>query len=248
MRRFVERVVLVTGAASGIGRATALRLGEEGARLLCVDVAAAGAEATAAAVPDSAAFQADVADPAACERTVGEALRRFGRLDGLANVAGVGSFGHAGATSDAEWQRVIGINLGGVFQMMRAALPALAETRGAIVNIASAAGLVGTPYAAAYSASKHGVVGLTRSVAVEYARRGVRANAICPGAVNTPLIAGGFDAIEGVDMDLFGRMTPLLGPAAEPEDVAAVIAFLLSDDARFITGATLAVDGGQTAI
>ena len=248
MKRFEGLVVLVTGAASGIGKATALRLSEEGASLLCVDINGAGAAATAEACGNAASLKVDVSDPAACDAAVAEAKARLGRLDGLANVAGVGSFGHAAATSDAEWQRVIGINLTGVFQMTRAALPAIEAQGGAIVNIASAAGLVATPYAAAYSASKSGVVGLTRSVAAEYARRGVRVNAICPGAVDTPLIAGGFDAIEGVDMDLFGRMTPLIGPVAQPEDVAAAVAFLLSSDARFITGATLAVDGGQTAI
>lgn len=248
MRRFEGRVVLVTGAASGIGRATALRLAEEGARLLCIDINGDGAQATAASVADSASLRVDVADPAACDGAVAEAVKRFGKLDGLANVAGVGSFGHAAATSDAEWQRVIGINLTGVFQMTRAALPILEKSGGAIVNIASAAGLVATPYAAAYSASKSGVVGLTRSVAAEYARKGVRVNAICPGAVDTPLIAGGFDAIDGVDMDLFSRMTPLIGPTARPEDIAAAVAFLLSGDAQFITGTTLAVDGGQTAI
>ncbi|WP_296625528.1 SDR family oxidoreductase [Rhizorhabdus sp.] len=248
MKRFEGLVVLVTGAASGIGKATALRLSEEGASLLCVDINAAGAAATAETCGNAASMQVDVSDPAACDAAVAEARARFGRLDGLANVAGVGSFGHAAATSDAEWQRVIGINLTGVFQLTRAALPAIEVQGGAIVNIASAAGLVATPYAAAYSASKSGVVGLTRSVAAEYARRGVRVNAICPGAVDTPLIAGGFDAIEGVDMDLFGRMTPLIGPVAQPEDVAAAVAFLLSRDACFITGTTLAVDGGQTAI
>lgn len=243
MTRFEDRAVLVTGAASGIGRATAIRLAQEGARVLCADVNAAGVEETAR-MTGGEAFALDVTDPGACAA----AVARIGRIDGLANVAGIGSFGHAAATTDAQWQRVIAVNLTGVFQMMRAALPGLVETKGAIVNIASAAGLVAAPYAAAYAASKHGVVGLTRTVATEYAARGVRVNAICPGAVDTPLIAGGFDAIEGVDADLFARMTPLLGPRARPEDIAAAVAFLLSDDARFITGTTLAVDGGQTAI
>lgn len=248
MRRFDQRAVLVTGAASGIGRATAVRLAAEGASVLCADIDLAGAEETAAGLAGAAALHLDVTDPAACDAAVAETLTRFGRIDGLANVAGIGSFGHVAATTDAQWQRVIAVNLSGVFQMMRAALPRLEAGRGAIVNIASAAGLVATPYAAAYSASKSGVVGLTRSVAAEYAAKGVRVNAICPGAVDTPLIAGGFDAIDGVDMTLFGRMTPLLGPMAQPEDIAAAVAFLLSDDARFVTGAMLAVDGGQTAI
>lgn len=252
MQRFENRAILVTGAASGIGRATAHRLADEGAHVLCADINLAGAEETAAGLADAGATAAahalDVTDPAACDAAVAAALARFGRLDGLANVAGIGCFGHVAATSDAEWARVIAVNLSGVFQMTRAALPPLAETKGAIVNIASAAGLVATPYAAAYSASKSGVLGLTRTVAAEYATRGLRVNAICPGAVDTPLIAGGFDAIDGVDMGLFTRMTPLLGPMAQPADIAAAVAFLLSDDARFVTGAVLAVDGGQTAI
>ncbi|AHE54664.1 SDR family NAD(P)-dependent oxidoreductase [Sphingomonas sanxanigenens] len=256
MRRFQNRAILVSGGASGIGRATAARLVEEGAQVLCADINLAGAEETAASLAGTgaesggscAAIALDVTDPAACDAAVAAAVERFGRLDGLANVAGIGCFGHVATTSDAEWARVIAVNLSGVFRMTRAALPPLTETKGAIVNIASAAGLVATPYAAAYSASKSGVLGLTRTVAAEYATRGLRVNAICPGAVDTPLIAGGFDAIDGVDMGLFSRMTPLLGPMAQPADIAAAVAFLLSDDARFVTGAVLAVDGGQTAI
>lgn len=248
MRRFDEKVVLVTGAASGIGRATAIRLSGEGAQLLCADRNLEGAQATAATIGAGAvAWALDVADPAACTRAVQAAVSRWGRLDALANIAGIGGFGHAAEIDDAAWQRLIDVNLTGVFQMTRAALPHLAATRGNIVNIASAAGLVGTPYASAYSASKSGVVGLTRSIAVEYATRGVRVNAICPGAVDTPLIAGGFDAITDVEPRLFERLTPLLGAMAKPEDIAAAVAFLASGDAAFVTGAILAVDGGQTA-
>ncbi|HET8613203.1 MAG TPA: SDR family NAD(P)-dependent oxidoreductase [Sphingomonas sp.] len=248
MRRFQDRVMLVTGAASGIGRASAVRLASEGAILLCADRNRAGVEETVAGLGgQAAACVLDVADSASCEAAVAEAIGRWGQLDALCNIAGIGGFGHAAEIDDANWRRLIDVNLTGVFAMSRAALPHLLANRGNIVNIASAAGLVGTPYAVAYSASKAGVVGLTRSLAVEYATRGVRVNAICPGAVDTPLIAGGFDAIEGVEPRLFERMTPLLGPMARPEDIAAAVAFLASDDARFITGAILAVDGGQTA-
>lgn len=242
-------MVLVTGAASGIGRATAIRLAAEGAQLLCADRNLAGVEETVAMLGGAGvAWLLDVVDPQACNAAVAETIARFGRIDALANVAGIGGFGHAADIDDASWRRLLDVNLTGVFQMMRAALPHLTAVRGNIVNIASAAGLVGVPYGVAYAASKSGVVGLTKSVAVEYATRGVRVNAVCPGAVDTPLIAGGFDAVEGLEMHLFERLTPLLGAMARPEDIAAAVAFLASDDARFVTGAMLSVDGGQTAI
>lgn len=248
MQRFDDKVVLITGAASGIGKATAKRLCSEGALVLCADRDIEGAREVAAALGgQAAAWEVDVADPSACDRAVEAAVSRWGRLDALANIAGIGGFGHAAEIDDAAWRRIIDINLTGVFQMTRAALPHLEAVHGNIVNIASAAGLVGTPYAAAYSASKSGVVGLTRSIAVEYALRGVRVNAICPGAVDTPLIAGGFGTITNVEPRLFERLTPLLGAMARPEDIAAAVAFLASSDAAFVTGAILAVDGGQTA-
>jgi meso-butanediol dehydrogenase/(S,S)-butanediol dehydrogenase/diacetyl reductase len=248
MKRFDDKIALVTGAASGIGRATAIRLAGEGAQVLCADRNLSGASETAATIGAAAtAWLLDVADPASCDAAVAETVRRWGRIDLLANVAGIGGFGHAAEIDDATWQRLIAINLTGVFQMTRAALPHLEAVRGNVVNIASAAGLVGVPYGVAYAASKSGVVGLTKSIAVEYASRQVRVNAICPGAVDTPLIAGGFDAITGVEARLFERLTPLLGPAAQPEDIAAAVAYLGSDEARFVTGAILAVDGGQTA-
>lgn len=248
MRRFEDKVVLVTGAASGIGKATAARLCSEGAQVLCADRDIEGARQVAAAIGAAAEpYEVDVADPAACVGAVEATVSRWGRIDALANIAGIGGFGHAAEIDDAAWRRMIDVNLTGVFQMTRAALRHLEAVRGNIVNIASAAGLVGTPYASAYSAAKSGVVGLTRSIAVEYALRGVRVNAVCPGAVDTPLIAGGFGAITNVEPRLFERLTPLLGAMARPEDIAAAVAFLASGDAAFVTGAILAVDGGQTA-
>lgn len=249
MKRYEDKVALVTGAASGIGRATAIRLADEGASVICADLNRAAADETVAMLAGTAiAVTMDVTDPADCAAAVRAAIDGYGCLDLLANIAGVGGFGHIASIDDGEWQRIIAINLTGVFQMMRAALPHLEKRRGNIVNIASAAGLIGVSYAAAYTASKSGVVGLTKSSAAEYATKGVRINAVCPGAVDTPLIAGGFDAIADVEAHLFERLTPLLGPMAQPEDVAAAVAFLGSGDARFVTGAILTVDGGQTAI
>ena len=248
MKGLNGKVALVTGAASGIGRATAVRLATEGALVICADRNLDGAMRTAGSLAtDSAVFAFDAGDAASCEALIGTARTWRGRLDVLCNVAGIGGFGHTAQIDEATWRQLIDINLSGVFHLSKHALPFLENVKGNIVNVASAAGLVGTAYASAYAASKHGVVGFTKAVAIEYASRGVRVNAVCPGAVDTPLIAGGFNAIEGVEWPLVERMSPKIAPMAEPGDIAAAIAFLASDEARFITGAMLAVDGGQTA-
>ncbi|MDX3882860.1 MAG: SDR family NAD(P)-dependent oxidoreductase [Sphingomonas sp.] len=247
MNRMVGKVALVTGAASGIGRASAVRLGNEGAIVICADRNLAGAEETASGLSGASAVQFDAASAASCRDLVAHVVARHGKLDVLCNIAGIGGFGHAAEISDESWDQLVAINLSSIFHLTKAALPHLEKTQGNIVNMASASGLVGAAYASAYSATKAGVVGYTRTVAIEYAARQVRVNAICPGGVDTPLIAGGMGDIEGVDFALILRMSPKMAPLARPEDVAAAVAFLASDDARFITGIMLPVDGGQTA-
>jgi meso-butanediol dehydrogenase/(S,S)-butanediol dehydrogenase/diacetyl reductase len=240
----------VTGAASGIGRATALRLAAEGAQVFAADrdeaklrdavatIEASGGEATAQAL--------DVADPAACRAAVAACLARYGGLDVLANVAGVMYWGHLSEVSEADWARTLGVNLSGVFFLCQAAIPPLLERRGVIVNVASAAALKGQAYTAPYSVSKAGVVSLTRCLAVEYAKRGLRAVAICPGGVNSPMTAD-MKLPEGIDGALFQRLLPLSFPIAEPEEIAGAVAYLASAEARFVNGAVFSIDGGQTA-
>ncbi|SNS05084.1 NAD(P)-dependent dehydrogenase, short-chain alcohol dehydrogenase family [Sphingomonas laterariae] len=249
MNRMTGKIVLVTGAASGIGRASAVRLASEGAIVVCADRNLAGAEETAAQLPGASAVEFDAASAEACRKVVDHVIAKHGKLDVLCNIAGIGGFGHAAQIADEEWDRLVAINLSSIFHLSKAALPHLEKTQGNIVNMSSASGLVGAAYASAYSATKAGVVGYTRTVAIEYASRQVRVNAICPGGVDTPLIAGGavMGQIEGIDFALVARMSPKMAPLARPEDVAAAVAFLASDDARFITGIMLPVDGGQTA-
>ncbi len=249
--RLAEKVALVTGAASGIGEATARRLAAEGARVYCADVDAGGcgrtAEAIRAAGGAAAAGRCDVSDPRACAAAVAAAVEAYGRLDVLANVAGVALYAHASDVSDEDWSRVLGVNLSGVFYMCRSALPHLLESRGNAVNMASSAGLVGVAYASAYCASKGGVVMLTRALAVEYAHRGVRFNCVCPGGVDTPL-ARSFSPPAQAERGLLKRMQGLTRqPLASPEEIAAVVAQLASDEARFVTGAAWSIDGGQVA-
>ncbi len=249
MQRFEDKAALVTGAASGIGRATAERLAAEGARVLCADLDEAGAKETAetirAAGGSALTGRCDVSDPEACRVTVTAAVEEFGRLDVLCNVAGIGIYQHATEMSVEQWNRVLSVNLSGTFFMCQAAIPHLVEARGNIVNMASSAGLTGIAYASAYCASKGGVVLLTRSLAVEYAHQRLRVNCVCPGGVDTPL-ARAFRPPEGARPELLARMA-LVPRLARPETIAATVAYLASDEARNVNGAALPVDGGQVA-
>ena len=237
MDRFEGKVALVTGAASGIGRATVERLVEEGAQVLALDVRAFDA-------PEGVVVHTgDVSDPATATDAVTAAVDAFGGLHVVANVAGILRTAHSHEHSLEVWDQVLAINLTGTFLLCRAAIPALLESGGgAIVNTASTAALSGHPWAAAYSASKGGVLALTKVLAVEYAKRGIRTNAVCPGSIDTP-ITGDFDFPEGADMKLINRCMSITKPQG-PEVVAAAIAYLASDDATHVNGESLRVDGG----
>ena len=249
LMRFEGKVALVTGAASGIGRATALRLAQEGASLLLTDVQAEALEATAKSATQlgarAEAHAADVSDREACRASVATCIERYGRLDTLCNIAGILRMSHAHEISQEEWNLVLAVNLSGTFYMCQAALPHLLETKGSIVNTSSTAALAGTAYAAAYAASKGGVQALTRTLAVEYGKQGVRVNAVCPGSIKTPMSSR--SALpEGMDFDLIKRIMALDEPRG-PETVAAAIAFLASEDAVHVNGESIRVDGATLA-
>lgn len=247
MNRFDGKVVAVTGGGSGIGAAIAARLASEGALVAVIDIDIEKAEQVAARIEGASAHQADVSDPDSIQAAVDKAAAAHGRVDGAVNNAGIGGPRLPVADYPLEdWRRTIEVNLNGVFYGMRAQIPhILAAGGGAIVNMASICGVVGQDGTAAYAASKHGVVGLTKSAAMEYGRQGLRINAVCPTYVRTPLTEAlvpsqeVWDALDG--MHATGR-------CPTPEDVAAMTAFLLSGEAAGVTGSVHMVDAGFTAV
>lgn len=244
--RFAGRTALVTGAGSGIGRATARRLAAEGATVACVDISADHLDAVVAEIGDRArAFLCNVTDEAQVESTVAAVNADLGPVTVVCNIAGVGLFAHATDTTLADWNRMIGVNLTGTFLVCRAALPTLLEHTGSITNTSSTAGVMGQPYSAAYCASKGGVTMLTKALAVEYVARGVRVNAVAPGGVDTPLVHE-FGLPEGANAKALDRIMSPMG-FCSPAEVAASIAFLASDEAGYISGSILSVDGALSA-
>lgn len=246
-----EKVALVTGGASGIGEAAALELARRGAAVAVLDRDEGLACTVAARITGDGGraigVGCDVAESAAVQAAVDRTLAELGGLHIAVNSAGItGPAALTADVTDEEWQTVLGINLTGVWHCMRSELRAmLAGEGGAIVNIASTAGLRGGKRTAAYTASKHGVVGLTRASAMDYATRGIRINVVCPGPIDTPMLERLTGGNERLAQQL-ARTTPM-GRPGRPDEVARVIAWLCSDDASYITGETISVDGGGAA-
>lgn len=242
MKRFEGRPAVVTAAASGIGRAIALRLLDEGAQVLAVDIHADGLAALPSS-PRLRTLQADVNAPDSPEHIAQTCVDAFGGIRVLVNNAGLGNCPPFHETSDADYDKWIDVNLRSNFRITRACFPHLLSSRGAVCNIASTLGVVGYRRQAVYSLAKAGVIGLTRNLASDYADRGIRVNAIAPGIIATPQTQGRLKT--GRFYATIVATTPMGRPGL-PEEVAGAAAFLCSDDAGFVTGHVLAVDGGQT--
>ncbi|MCH8989107.1 MAG: SDR family oxidoreductase [Chloroflexi bacterium] len=246
------KTTLVTGGGSGIGRAASLAYAREGARVVVVDVNVEGGEETIQQIKEAGGeailVHADVAKPEDTQAMVAQAVAAFGSLDCAFNNAGVSGRERwlTAEYPEEEWDRVTSINLKGVWLCMKAEIPQmLKQGGGAIVNTASVAGLVGIRGTAAYIAAKHGVVGLTKAAALEYADRGIRVNSVCPGYIHTPLVQGVFDSVDGYEDQVKSRHP--VGRLGEPQEIAEAVLWLSSDSASFVTGHNMAVDGGYTA-
>lgn len=247
MHRFDGKVVLVTGAGSGIGKASAQRIAAESGTVFCVDLDQQAVQATVAGIVNAGGTAAGHACDVSCEEDVVNCVQaciaRFGSLYALINMAGVLRFDDCRELQLKHWQHVLNVNLTGTMLMCREVLPWLIESRGSIVNAASTAALSGLPCGAAYSASKGGVLAMTRSIAVDFAKQGVRANCVCPGEINSGMTVD-IQWPASMDFDLMPRLLSLSG-AKDPEAISGVIAMLASEDAVHITGEDIRVDGGM---
>ena len=246
---FTDKVVLVTGAASGLGRAASLRFAAEGARVSLVDLNADGLAETAKRIDDaggtSASYCGDLGQPANCVAAVATALEAFGKLDVLVNVAGILRFHALADVTTDDWQKLISANLTAPFFMMQAAMPYLVEVKGNVVNVVSTAAFIGQSYTAPYAATKAGLLSLTRSLAMEFIKSPVRINAIAPGGMMTEMVTG-IAFPEGADNDMILRYCGFR-PPSDPVDIVEPLIFLASDRARAVHGACYTADNGITA-
>lgn len=246
MSRYDGRVAVITGAASGIGRAVTLRLAREGATVVALDLDAAGLAATRDDAEGAVLVRAcDVSSADECRAAVEFAVSECGRIDVLGNVAGVARGEHFGEVTETAYRQMMGVNVDGYFFMAQAAIPHLLTANGVIVNIASNAGLIGQAYTVVYCMTKGAVVQLTKSLAMEYMKQPLRVVAIAPGGVDTGLLRN-YQMPSDVDFDLVMRYTGARG-MAKPDDIANLFAFLASDEARNIHGTVVSSDGGMTA-
>jgi len=251
------KIALVTGGGNGIGQAACLEFARQGAKVMVVDIDAGAAEGTARSIREmggeAQAFRADVSQSSQVQAYVEHTVATFGRIDAFFNNAGIeGVITPLAEYSEELWDKVMDVNLKGSFLGLRYVLPVMiAQKKGAIVNTASVAGTVGAPGMAAYSASKHAIIGLTRTAAGEVGKQGVRVNAVCPGPINTRMIHS-LEAMINPDdpasVAKFNTSRNPMGRYGEPEEIARVVVFLASDEADYVNGVAWLIDGGRTAV
>lgn len=250
MYNFEGKVAFVTGAASGIGRASAVRFADEGARVVVADIDVDAGQETVELISakggEACFINTDVGVGTSVKAAIGSTIERFGRLDYAHNNAGImGAGAKIADLTEERWQNGVNVMLSGVFLCMKYEIPRMLEQgAGAIVNTSSGAGLIGFPGMADYVASKHGVIGLTRTAALEYATSGIRVNAVCPGTAHSRMVDEWIDGDPAAEQQVAG-MHPI-GRLADPEEIAAAVLWLCSDEASFVAGHSLVVDGGYT--